>query len=57
MLVVGELPAGPYDQRDCCGAYREQRNQTGGLGVSSLGRPSSFLNKPFEPTAVRTTWK
>jgi hypothetical protein len=47
---IGLLPAGPQDQRDCCGHNRKQRNQTGGLGVTGLDRPSGFLNQFLGPT-------
>lgn len=54
ILRVGCLPAGPKDQRECCGCDRKHRDQTGGLGVTGLDRPSDFLNQSLWPTAPRT---
>jgi hypothetical protein len=33
--------------REGCPGVFMQGNQAGGLGVTGLGRPSGFLNKPF----------
>jgi hypothetical protein len=47
ILEVRVLPAGQYDQRNCACCEQEQCNETGGLGVTCLGRPSCFLDQPF----------
>jgi hypothetical protein len=51
-IVGWVLPAGRYDQRNCDGCNRQQRNQAGGLSPPGLGRLPDLVNEGRDRVAA-----